>query len=181
MRPINKLSVRLSKGAALVEGVVALMLVIGATVGSCLLLTNVGMSIYYKEKLSFVSNQCAQYARFIPGTEDQEVKTAELAKSLLKGMGIKVSRCDVKVKDTFIEGVPAIAVTIGAMDLHLFGNGELLPGTVSIQDTAVALKGTAPDTLLWFTRNPQVSGYVLPVIKVPPDGVSSLGVPVTVR
>jgi hypothetical protein len=181
MRPINKRNVRLPVGAALVEGVVALMLVIGATVGACLLLTNIGMSIYYKEKLSFVSNQCAQYARYIPGAEDAEVKTAELAKSLLKAMGIKASRCDVKVKDTLIEGVPAISVSITAMDLHLFGNGELLPGTLSLQDTAVALKGTAPDTLLWFARNPQVSGYLLPVVKVPPDGVNSLGVPVTVR
>jgi hypothetical protein len=168
-------------GAALAEGVVALMLIIGATVGACLLLSNIGTSIYYKEKLSFVSNQCAQYARFLPGTEDQEVKTAELAKSLLKSMGIKASRCEVKVKDTIVEGIPGVSVTVSAFDLQVFGTGELLPATVSLQDTAVALKGTTPDTLLWFTRNPQVSGYILPVIKIPPDGVSSLGVPITTR
>ena len=163
------------------EGVVALMMIISATVGACLLLTNVGMSIYYKEKLSFVSNQCALYARYIPGAEDQEVRTAELAKSLLKSMGVRPSRCEVKVKDTLVEGVPAVSVTLNAMDLHLFGNGELLPGTVSLSDTAVVLTGSAPNTLLWFPRNPAVSGYVLPVIKVPPDGVNSLGVPITTR
>jgi len=181
MRTSKKQKSHLESGAALVEGVVALMLVIGATVGSCLLLTNVGMSIYYKEKLALISQQCAQFARFLPNSEDQEVKTAELAKSLFKNMGIKVSRCEVKVKDTLIEGVPGISVSVSAMDLHLFGNGELLPGTISLQDTAVVLKGVSPDTLLWFTRNPMVSGYLLPVVKVPADGVNSLGVPVTVR
>jgi len=181
MRQLNKRNGRLPHGAALVEGVVALMLVIGTTVGACLLLTNIGMSIYYKEKLSFVANQCALYARYIPGSEDAEVRTSELAKSLLKSMGVKPSRCDCKVKDTTVEGVPGISVTLNAFDLHLFGNGELLPGTVSLQDTAVVLKGAAPDTLLWFPRNPMVSGFVLPVIKLPPDGVGSLGMPVTTR
>jgi len=139
------------------------------------------MSIYYKEKLSFVSNQCALYARYIPGTEDAEVRTSELAKSLLKSMGVRPTRCDCKVRDTLVEGVPAVSVTLNAFDLHLFGNGELLPGTVSLQDTAVVLKGSAPDTLLWFPRNPMVSGYILPVVKVPPDGVNSLGMPITAR
>jgi len=181
MRRFNKRNGRPPQGAALAEGVVALMLVIGATVGACLLLTNIGMSIYYKEKLSFVSNQCALFARYVPGTEDAEVRTSELAKSLLKSMGIRPSRCDCKVKDTLVEGIPAVSVTLNALDLHLFGNGELLPGSVSLSDTAVVLKGSAPDTLLWFPRNPQVSGYILPVIKLPPEGVSSLGMPVTTR
>jgi Flp pilus assembly protein TadG len=180
MKSIAKTKLNRRRGAALVEGVIALAMIIMGTVGAVLLLVNTGMSMYYKQKLGFIASEAAMYAAVLSQTDDVEVKGSETARALLQAMGFNPSRCDVKVSVTTVDDKPAIKVTI-TTDLKMFGKGDILPGSINIQDTAVALRGTTPDTLIWFRRNPQVSGYLLPVIRIPPDGPGSLGLPVIAK
>lgn len=53
---------RRAHGAALVEGVISLVMITIGTVAAVTLLVNAGMTTYYKEKIGFVANQCATYA-----------------------------------------------------------------------------------------------------------------------
>jgi len=180
MKSIVKTNLNRRRGAALVEGVVALAMIIMGTVGAVLLLVNVGMSMYYKQKLGFIASEAAMYGAVLAGNDDIEVRGAEIARALLKAMGFNPARCDVKVAEIEVDGKPGIQVTI-ITDLKMFGKGDILPISMNIQDSAVAIRGTMPDTLIWFRRNPQVSGYLLPVIKVPPNGPGSLGLPVIAK
>jgi hypothetical protein len=61
--------------------------------------------------------------------------------------------------------------------LKLFGPGDVLPGTINLEDSAVVLRNGAPTGLLWMNNNAKFSGYLIPAIKVPPSGPNSLGMP----
>lgn len=168
---------RSTSGAALVEGVVALCLITMGTVVAVTLLVNTGMSTYYKEKLGFIANQAAIYAASIPPSEDIVTSTKPVVQDLLLKMGLPASQFKLTGMHTDVAGKPAVSVTIAISALPLFGDGQLLPLSISLQDTAVTMRSTAPQAYLWFNRNPRVSGYLIPVVRVPPDGVSSIGLP----
>lgn len=164
----------------MVEAVAGMGLIIVTTVTALGLLVNAGMSTYYKEKMSFVANQTAQYAVSLPATEDLESKTEECAKGLLKALGLPTQGCKVKVQPVMVADMPAVSVTVTAHNLPLLANVQMLPSAISMQDTAVALKRGSPDTFLWMNYNPKLSGYLIPVLRIPPSGPNSLGLPISV-
>lgn len=164
----------------MVEAVAGMGLIIVCTMTALGLLVNAGMSTYYKEKISFVANQTAQYAVSLGPTEDVQVKSEECAKGLLKALGLPSAGCKVKVELKTVADMPAVSVTVLAHNLPLLANMQMLPTSISMQDTGVALKRGIADTYLWMNYNPKLSGYLIPVVRIPGAGPNSLGLPVAV-
>jgi hypothetical protein len=164
-------------GAALVEGVISLVMITIGTVAAVTLLVNAGMTTYYKEKIGFVANQCASYAASLSPGDDLEGKTGALARKLVAAMGMPNNAVQLKVVEVPIEDRVGLKITLGVGGLGMFGSGDILPKVVSMQDTAVALRNGSPSGYLWMNNNPKFSGYLIPVVKVPPAGPSSLGMP----
>lgn len=168
------------RGAAIVEGVVGLWLIITGTVLAVLLLINTGMSTYYKEKLGFISNQCASYAATLSPADDVQAKVEPFAKDLLGALGIANTGCKVKVEEKNIQDRVALKITVAVSGLKLFGQGDVLPGTIALEDSAIVVRGASPTGLLWLNTNSKFSPYLIPAIRVPPTGPNSLGMPLYV-
>ncbi|MFA7339963.1 MAG: hypothetical protein WC028_24510 [Candidatus Obscuribacterales bacterium] len=164
-------------GAALVEGVVSLVMITIGTVAAVTLLVNAGMSTYYKEKIGFIANQCATYAASLSPGDDPEGKTSLLAKKLVAAMGMPSNAVTIKVAEMPIEDRVGLKVTLTVGGLGMFGSGDIMPKVLSMQDSAVALRNGSPSGYLWMNNNPKFSGYLIPVVKVPPAGPNSLGMP----
>ncbi|MBI4533545.1 MAG: hypothetical protein HY711_06320 [Candidatus Melainabacteria bacterium] len=152
-------------GQALAEGVVALLLVVAGVVGGVILLVNVGMSTYYKEKLGFVANQVATYAATLSASNDITAKSTDLAKDLMTKMGLP-SDATVTTETTTAGGKSAVSVTIQTGSLPLFGKGDILPLKISLRDTAVAIKGAGFSDFLVLGGSPDGNTFVtVPVVK----------------
>ena len=108
---------RSPKGAALVEGVVSLVMIIIGTMAAVTLLVNAGMTTYYKEKIGFVANQCATYAASLSPGDDLEGKTSLLAKKLVGAMGMPNSSVQLKVVEMPIEDRVGLKITLGVGNL----------------------------------------------------------------
>jgi carbon starvation protein CstA len=166
-------------GAALAEGVVALWLIVSITVASISLLINSGMSMFYKQKIAYVAMQTATYTAQMKMHEDKKAKGEELAKKLLGSMGFNTAQADVQVSEVTIEEAPCIKVEITVANLPLFHGTEagMMPFSVTLGDSAVAIKQQAPEAYVWLSNNPKMSGYLIPVVRLPPGGVSASGLP----
>jgi hypothetical protein len=173
----GKVRQRDKHGAALVEGVISLVMITIGTVAAVTLMVNAGMSTYYKEKLGFVTNQCATYAASLSPADDMEGKTELMAKALLKTMGMPSQTVKVKVEGELVQDRPGLKVTISVSGLGLFGSGDLLPTSISLQDSAISLRNGTPSGYLWMNNNARLSGYLIPALRVPPGGPNSLGLP----
>jgi hypothetical protein len=129
------------KGQALVEGVIALVLITGATIGALLLLANTAIAFYFKDKLSSCSNQAAQFAFTLPAGSNLEQETTKFANFFLPQIGVKPNNLIVKARTDTFQGKPAVFVDI-TNTFPLFGNLTFLPGTVSLQDSGGAISPT---------------------------------------
>lgn len=126
-------------GAVLVEGVVALVLIIIGTVLGTLLLVNSGLSIYYKEKLGFVANQASQFAFQLPADKDPRPQTTVFVNELIEKIGLPAEKTTVTTDNTVqIAGVRGAKVIISA-ELKLIGKGDVLPLTIPLTETAIAI------------------------------------------
>jgi hypothetical protein len=139
---------RTATGSGIVEGTVALWLIILGVVGGTLLLINTGIAMYYKQKLSFITHEAAHAAvdqmvwnnGYRPFVTEQDVvkSTKNRLIDIAKKMGLpQPSKIDVTVSAT------DITVTATLTGMQLMGNGALLPGSISLSDTAVALVNTS--------------------------------------
>jgi hypothetical protein len=133
-------------GQALVEGVVALVLLIAGTVGATLLLTNVGLGLFYKEKLAFCGNQAAQFAYSLRTNPNVEAETTTFVSELLPKLGVIPNQLSVKVDPNFtLAGRPAVSVTISNA-CNLFGDGSILPAKATLTDFAAAASSSTTGT-----------------------------------
>lgn len=161
----------------MVEGVMGLWLIITGTVLAITILVNTGMSTYYKEKIGFIANQCGIYASSLPPGEDMTTKVEDMARGLVNALGMANSGVKVKVEEKAVADRTAVKITVAVNGLKLFGPGDVLPGTINLEDSAVVIKNGAPTGLLWLNNNAKFSGYLIPAIKVPPSGPASVGMP----
>jgi hypothetical protein len=88
--PLKKRKIRNARGSGILQGVVALMILVIGVVLGVLLLINAGMAAYQKEKLCFVANQSAAYATsFLPSEQaTAPPKVMNFARQLLSNMGV---------------------------------------------------------------------------------------------
>lgn len=132
---------RLAGGQALVEGVVALALIVATTVGALLLLANTAIAFYFKDKLSSCSNQAAQFAFTLPPDSNIEQETTNFANFFLPQIGVKPNNLIVKTRISTFQGKQAVFVDV-TNTFPLFGDNTFLPGTVTLRDSGGAISPT---------------------------------------
>jgi hypothetical protein len=138
----SRLCHRRQCGQALAEGAAALVMIIAFTIGAILLALNSAVSVFYKEKLAFMSNQAAQFASTLPPTINAGAATKDYLSAIMPGIGLRPRNLTVKVdKSITIAGRPAAAVTI-SNDCNLFGSGSILPLFVRMTDSGLATSAT---------------------------------------
>ena len=124
-----------ARGAALVEGVLALFLVIvGSTFGT-LLLANVGVVMVYQNKLAFITTQAATKAASQSTPSPESVKpTVDM---LLGKIGLPPAHL---VGVEVDEPNKAVKVTVTLRNITLVGQGTILPAYLfELKDTEAAL------------------------------------------
>lgn len=170
---------RNQRGAVMAEGVVSLWLIITITVASISLLINSGMSMFYKQKIAYVAMQTATYTAQLKVGDDKVTKGQELAKKLLTAMGFSTANAEIIVKEEIIEDAPCVIVEITLANLPLFQGPEpgMMPFSVTLGDKAVAIKNQRPDAYVWLSNNAKMSGYLFPVVRMPPNGPQATGLP----
>lgn len=133
---------RSQNGQALLEGTSTVVFIMIAAVGSLLFLLNLGMSIYYKQKVGFILNQVAaaeadalswsgSYNNIpVSGLEsDAKSRLRELLKQAKMD-----GTLDVKVR----QQAYTVVVDATVSGLPLFGKGTFLPNVIAVKDTASA-------------------------------------------
>lgn len=169
---------RNQSGAALAEGVVSLWLVVVITVAAVSLLTNSGMSIFYKQKISFIAMQTALYTAHLKMNEDKVGKGEAFAKNMITSMGMPARNAEIIVREMNIEDAPSISVKITIANLPLLqGDGGMMPLSVTLGDEAIAIKQQSPEAYVWLNNNPKMSPFLIPVVRMPANGVQGCGLP----
>jgi hypothetical protein len=136
-RPLGK---RTERGSGIVEGVIGLFLVIAGATGGTLLLTNVGTTLFYKEKLTFVTSQAAAFAATQGQASPESVQP--VVDALLNKVGLPNSQSVTVDTDN---ATRTVTVSVSLSNLALVGSGTLLPAVLTnMHDTEAAVK-TGPD------------------------------------
>ena len=133
---------RSGRGQGIVEGVVGLVIVIGGGVLASLLLVNTGVSAFYKERIGYVTQKAADFAAIKYGNEGAESATKAFTSDLLKASGLP-DLGDFSIEKISVGGQDAVRVNVTVAGLVLFGSGDVLPKTISLQDHAVSPMMTA--------------------------------------
>jgi len=137
--------------------------------------------MFYKQKIAFCAMETAIYTSGLKMDVDKVAKGEEFARELIKGMGLAVHNATIEIEEINIKDAPAISVKISCANLPLLhGEGGLMPFSITIGDQAVALKRANPEGYVWLTNNPKMSGYLIPVTRIPPGGPGSTGLPVII-
>ncbi len=118
-------------------GVMDLIIMIPMVVIAAFFLMDAGLAAIYKQKLSFVLSQAANYAVNLPPNEDTELHVNTVVNEMCSKTGLKCRRLKLSVKETTIGDDQAISITASA-DFPLL-EGSVLPISVNLQDTVVAL------------------------------------------
>jgi len=125
---------RNQRGSGIIEGTCVLALIITIGVGTTLLVLNTGTSIFFRNKLSLVTTEAAQYAVNHQSDSSVEEETRSYAKGIMKSIGLDTDLVTVKVAQT-TNGVAGVNVTV-AKTFPLFGTlGFHLPTQITIEDT----------------------------------------------
>jgi hypothetical protein len=135
--------------AALAESAAALMIITSLVVGGVLLVANVGIACFYKQKLIFVSIQTAQYAASLSSSVDDASMaslTRAYADSLLPKVGLPSTSQFTCTRD------PDFAyVHLGLGGLKLLGSATgVLPTMISLNDDEAAARQTTLEPMAWL-------------------------------
>ncbi len=146
---------RASAGSGIIEGIVALMLIIGSTILAVILLLNTGIASYDKEKISFVADQAASYATTLFDSKTRDADVSAFVDEMLNQMGVKASNTSVKVTDIKCNRWAALSVDVSSTIPTLMSSSfsSMLPQQIQVSARSVAIKspyaeaycvGTAP-------------------------------------
>lgn len=168
---------RIGSGAVLAEGVVALWMVTVGVVAGVTLLINAGMYTFYKEKVGYIGDQAAQVAATMPVGDYSRKRTLQLVKEMLGQMNLPSNDLEVTVTATRIVERPAVNVEIKINNLPLFGNGDICPIKIGIDEKATAISkgGAAADG--YMVMRGQMTGYLIPMVRMPNNGQAGLDAP----
>ncbi|MBY0359049.1 MAG: hypothetical protein K2W82_13685 [Candidatus Obscuribacterales bacterium] len=196
-----KLKNRSAKGQGLIEGTAAVVVLMFTMIGSLFLLLNLGMSIYYKQKVGFFANQvaAAEADSLSWSGSYNNIPVARLESDAR-------SRMNELLQQSGLQGTPQVTVTQGPFtvtvnvtvnNMPLCGEGSFLPNIISVQDRATAeLSDSRPPALLTlsvtgrpdqaiaipaygFYRTPFSNGSTNFASNPPPNGVAAFRAPAT--
>ena len=111
--------------------------------------------------------------------EDKVGKGEAAAKKMLEAMGFSTVNSEIEIKEENIEDAPCISVSITLKNLPLFQGSEpgMIPFSVTLGDKAIAIKQQKPEAYVWLNNNPKMSGFLIPVVRLPAGGVGASGLP----
>lgn len=151
-----------SYGAALAEGIAAIALIVFISIAFVFFVVDSGMSIYYKEKLGFITNQTAAAiaALNLDPTDPNSATTAQSTaqtdiKNLVTALNLPLPS-NVSVD---LSKPPIVSVTVQMDGLPLLQGNVVLPTVISLTDTGVALQ-TQPQSFSGFLKIAGIPGAI---------------------
>jgi hypothetical protein len=143
-----------TRGSAIAEGVVGLMLVIWGAVAGTLLLLNSGAGIFFKEKLLIVTNMTAQYAAQNANDPNLQADTYTYVERVLPQFGLTPDNVTITITNPVTIKTntgPIIGVQVRVSNrFPVFGNGTVLPMCIQLSDTEFAALGSGlPAPIGW--------------------------------
>jgi hypothetical protein len=136
------------------------------------------MSMFYKQKISYIAMQTATYTAYLPVSADKKNAGETFARKLIESMGMSIANADIQIREENIEDAPAVVVEITISKLPLIhSEGGMLPFNITLGDRAIALKQRSPEAYVWLNNNAKMSGFLIPVVRMPPGGVGACGLP----
>jgi hypothetical protein len=102
---------------------------------------------------------------------------------MLGQMAIPTNDLKVSRMATTVYGRPGVAVTIQAGHLPMFGNGQILPLNITLQDKSVALVSPTPagaDAYLMSSRGTS-AGFLVPLVRIPSNGLRAISLPIVMK
>lgn len=114
-----------------------LVLIIPMVVASSMFLVDCALGSYYKERLSFVAMQAANFAANLPFDQEPVKPTEKVVKDLLQKMNAGCANLKVTVKPITVGEQDALSVELSA-NMPLL-RGGVLPGTIGLQENAVCI------------------------------------------
>lgn len=130
--------IKRAKGQGLVEGSVAVSMIIGAGVIATLMVLNSGACMFFKEKLATVTTSAAQYAAAHSSDSDVKAETTAFVQNLMPQVGLTPNNLVVGVSTTSVGQSPGVQVTINNL-FPLFGGGTILPTQMTLADSEVVV------------------------------------------
>ncbi len=168
--------IRTASGSGIVEGVIGLVMIIGVSVLAVLLLLNTGVATYDKEKIGFVADQAATFATSLTNMNTRQADVSSFVDNLLTQMGLKATNTTVTVTDIAVGQWAGISVSVSSNlpTLMSAGFSNLLPQTIQVSDTGVAIK--SPYVTQYLVGVDPFGGTVTgelidPAGNLPPDAV----------
>jgi hypothetical protein len=132
-------------GVGMVEGVIGLVLMFSVIVLGIVLFINIGLLTYYQGKIGMLADHAASYAASLgswqgvltPNLTDDRLsqQTKILVDKALGEMGFPTGS-NVNVRAQQLAGMVRVSVTV--RNVRLSGNGNILPFSVTLTDSAVA-------------------------------------------
>jgi hypothetical protein len=182
--------IRSEKGSEIIEGAVALIVVISGWVIGGLMVLDAAAIGYYQNKISLVAQQGAQYAsqHFYDPTDVLQMETSQYVQNLMQTENIPMGTSfNVTLTEGMVgnqsKGSWQIAETINVQtDVPLFGSLAALPFHIQLQDSEVSLLSEEPAGYAYF---PAGDIYNAPVGVVVPityqgDWAGLVPVPMTI-
>ncbi len=131
---------RTERGQGLVEAVVALVVMVGLVTMACVLVCDVGMTNYYKEKLSFITNHVAQY--LVGGSQNLDQDAMQKAQEMITAMKLPITQLEVHAQ----RNGQQVTVTMEGRCKLFQNNLKILPISISVKDIGSAIVGTGGST-----------------------------------
>jgi hypothetical protein len=126
--------IRSDRGQALVEGSVAVCMIIACCVAACLMVFNSGTGVYFKQKLQGISHLAAQFAAAHAGDSDVDTETQTFVETLMPQVGVTPNNPNVDIEQLSILENPMMKVTV-SNTFQVFGGGSLLPSQMTLADS----------------------------------------------
>lgn len=129
-------------GSGVIEAVIALTLIIGSTFLAVVLLLNIGLATYDKEKLAYVADQASLYAISLSDRSTRDADVKSFVDNMLNQMGAKATNTTVTVKDVACSRWAAISVSVKSTLPTIMSTAfsSLVPQQLEVSDTSVAIK-----------------------------------------
>jgi hypothetical protein len=128
---------RSCRGQALIEGALGVVLVLGGGVLASMLVLNSGFGALFKNKISLVANQAAQFAVSHASDSDLQSETNTFVEQLMPEVGLTPRNLNVTLKLTTTGTQTGVLVSV-ANDFSILGNGTMFPAQLRMSDTEFA-------------------------------------------
>jgi hypothetical protein len=179
LRTKTEKSIRPARGSGIVEGLVGMMLISGATVLTVILILNSAIASYDREKIGFVANQTAYYAASLDDPSTRDSDATAFADNLLTQMGLQASNTTAKVSDTAAGPFASVSVEVSAKLPTVTSSAfsYMLPSQLQVSDTSMVVK--RPYVTQYLQGVDPIGGQVVvplieaPTATLPPDSLQA--------